>query len=324
MSIVKIGKFTFEYPVFPAPMCGIMDAPFRAMLSKFGTPLLFTEMIASHATILDCRKTYVQKAMQKENNNIPFAIQIAGCDPAIMAEAVKIAADLGADIIDINFGCPVKKIVNNFAGAALMKDEKLATDIIKSVSITAKRINIPITIKMRMGWDEQHKNAPNITKIAEAEGISAVTIHCRTRNQLYNGKADWTFARILKNSVNIPIIVNGDINLQNLDIALEQSLADGAMIGRALYGKPWLIADCYSHLQKTNTTHKPTNLWMDCIEEHINRIFNFYPTSNAIGFAIKNLYFYSQNISGGAKFRNTISKCNTKQEILSVARNFFI
>ena len=294
MSKIKIGNFIFDYPVFPAPMCGVMDAPFRAMLLKFGSPLLYTEMIASHATILECRKKYIKQATLKETNNVPFVIQIAGCNPEIMGEATKIAVEQGADIVDMNFGCPVKKIVNSFAGSALMKDEKLSAEIIKSVVKEATKLSIPVTIKMRMGWDEQHKNAINIAKIAENEGVKTVTIHCRTRNQLYSGKADWNFAKELKNQIKIPVIVNGDINLENIDIALQQSSADGVMIGRGLYGKPWLIADCISHLKGENKKHKPNNLWEDCIKEHLEKIFNFYPLQNAIGFAIKNLYHYAK------------------------------
>ena len=324
MQAIRIGKFNFDYPVFPAPMCGIMDAPFRAMVHKFGVPLLYTEMIASHATILECRKKYIKQATLKEYNDTPFVIQIAGCDPEIMKQSVSVAVDCGADIVDMNFGCPVKKIVNSFAGSALMKDEKLASEIIKSVAKEAQRLNIPATIKMRMGWDENHKNALNIARMAESEGIKTITIHCRTRSQMYSGKADWSFARNLKNNIKIPIIVNGDVNLENIDEALIQSGADGVMIGRALYGKPWLIADCIEHLKGENNSHKPKNVWAECIKEHMERIFDFYPIANAIGFAIKNLYFYSQGKIGGANFRSNISKCKTREEIFSVAENFFI
>ena len=321
---ISIGRFNFDYPVFPAPMCGVMDAPFRAMLLKFGVPLLYTEMIASHATILKCRQKYVKQATLKESNDVPFVIQIAGCEPNIMSEATKIAVDYGADIVDMNFGCPVKKIVNSFAGSALMKDEKLASEIIQSVAKTANKLNIPATIKMRIGWDDNHKNALNIAKIAESEGIKTITIHCRTRSQMYSGKADWTFAKYLKNNIKIPIIVNGDINLQNIDEALKISNADGVMIGRALYGKPWLIADCISHLKGENKTHQPKHLWEECIKEHLERIFDFYPIANAIGFAVKNLYFYSQARVGGANFRSKLSKCKTKEDIFSLAEEFFV
>ena len=331
MQPIQIGDFNFDYPIFPAPMCGVMDAPFRAMLLKFGTPIIYSEMVASHATILKDRKNYVNKAMLdlrkqlKIPTNVPFVIQIAGCSPEIMAEAAKIAVDNGADIVDMNFGCPVKKIVNSFAGSALMKDEKLAEQIINAVS---KSVSVPITIKMRMGWDFDHLNAPKIAKIAEDAGIKTITIHCRTRSQLYSGKADWDFANKIREVVKLPIIVNGDINFNNLEEAFEVSNADGAMIGRALYGKPWLIADCVNKLKSKKNgekfvSAKPKDLWKDCILEHLGRIFDFYPTQNAIGFAIKNLYFYSHEKIGGSAFRGNLAKAKTKEEIFKMAEEFF-
>ena len=329
--MVSFGKFLFKYAVFPAPMCGVMDAPFRAMIMKFGTPLLYSEMIASHATILEHKKKYIQQATLKqdcEKKNIPFVIQLAGCSPEIMAEATQIAIDKGADIIDMNFGCPVKKIVNSYAGSALMKDEKLAQAIIKSVVKVADKNNIPATIKMRMGWDETHINADKISKIAEQEGVKTITIHCRTRSQMYSGKANWEFVNKIKNIVKIPVIVNGDINYDNITSALEVSNANGVMIGRALYGKPWLIADCIEKIKCINDKQKvvslkPKNIWQDCIKEHLERIFDFYPPKNAIGFAIKNLYFYSKDIAGGANFRGQISHLQAKQEIMNIAEDFF-
>ena len=323
MKSITVGKFVFDYPIFPAPMCGVMDAPFRAMLLKFGTPLLYSEMIASHATILTCRKDYIKHATKKETDKVPFVIQIAGCSPEVMSAAVLVAADRGADIVDMNFGCPVKKIVNSYAGSALMKDEKLAEQIISAVAKTANKINMPLTIKMRMGWDTDHLNAPIIAKLAEDNGVQTVTIHCRTRSQMYSGTADWKFAKKLKSTLKIPVIVNGDINYSNLGDALAVSSADGAMIGRALYGKPWLIADCIAKMQGQKNSAKPVNIWSECIKEHLERIFDFYPPQNVVGFAIKNLYFYSKDMAGGANFRAKISQAKDKTTILQVAEDFF-
>lgn len=329
--MISFGNFSVEYPVFPAPMCGVMDAPFRAIIMKFGTPLLYSEMIASHATILEHKQQYIHQATLKQDcnkKNIPFVIQLAGCSPEIMSKATQIAIDCGADVVDMNFGCPVKKIVNSYAGSALMKDEKLAQAIIQSVVKVANKNNIPATIKMRMGWDEAHINADKISKIAEQEGVKTITIHCRTRSQMYSGKANWEFIKNIKNIVKIPVIVNGDINYDNINSALETSTADGVMIGRALYGKPWLIADCVEKIKCINNgkkivSVKPKNMWQDCINEHLERIFDFYPPKNAIGFAIKNLYFYSKDMIGGANFRDKISHLQIKQDIIDVAKSFF-
>ena len=302
---IKIGNIELENNVVLAPMSGVSDMPYRRLAKSYGAGLVISEMIASQAMIRANKRTLKMSSNCREE--FPMAVQLAGCDPVLMAEAAKLNEDRGAAIIDINMGCPAKKVTNGYAGSALMKDEKLAESIIKAV---VKAVNLPVTLKMRTGWDEENRNAPILATIAEEAGIRMLTVHGRTRNQLYRGKADWKFIQKVKNSVSIPVIGNGDVvKVDDAVELLEQSSADGVMIGRGTYGRPWFIGQVIHFLKTGEKLESPAlAVQYNIVINHFQSLLEHYGKVRGLRIARKHLGWYSKGLPRSSEFRSLFNR----------------
>lgn len=309
---MKIGNVQTQNNVFLAPMAGVTDMPFRVLCKKEGAGLTYTEMVSAKGLFYKDKKT--KNLLEIGEIEKPCAVQIFGSDPDIMSETAEGLSELDIDIIDINSGCPTPKIIKNGEGSALMQNPKLFGEIVKKVSKTSKK---PITIKFRKGWDEASVNAIEIAKIAEANGAAAITVHGRTREQFYSGKADWGIIKSVKEAVSIPVIGNGDIfTPQDAKKILEYTGCDGIMIGRGAQGNPWIFKRVLTYLETGEMLPETT------VDEKINKIFEHFELMIKLKNEIlavkemrKHISWYIKGMKDSTKVKESVNKLNTFEEV---------
>ena len=310
---MNIGKYLLPSKVLLAPMAGTSDKPFRMICREQGAALTTSEMVVMQKHLLNTNKSKHRLDFRSELS--PISIQIAGSESQELAESAKQALEFGADIIDINMGCPAKKVCNKAAGSALMKNEKLVEDIIKSV---VNAVNIPVTLKMRTGWNEENKNAPTIAKIAEDNGIKMLAIHGRTRAQKYNGDAEYDTVKKIKGIVSIPVVANGDItSAEKAKKVLDYTGADAVMLGRATQGNPWLVGQINNYITTGKTSKAPLlDKKISLILRHILQIHDFYGHKMGTQLSRKHIFWYSMHLDQekGSAFWPNINRVTDHSE----------
>jgi tRNA-dihydrouridine synthase B len=317
---VKIGSITLKNRLIVAPMAGVTDRPFRSLCKRMGAGMAVSEMVASNSLLWGSEKTI--RRGNHEGEVEPKVIQIAGADPAMMAEAARYNVDKGADIIDINMGCPAKKICNVYAGSALLQDEALVARIVSAV---VEAVEVPVTLKIRTGWNRQNRNALRIARIAEENGIRSLAIHGRTRADMYTGEAEYETIRAVKESVRIPVVANGDITTpQKAKFVLEQTTADAIMIGRAAQGRPWIFREIH-HFLETGSELPPPDVAeiRSVLVGHLHELYAFYGEERGARVARKHIGWYTKGLKNSAVFRARMNTLETAGMQLAAVERFF-
>lgn len=315
-----IGPYEISSPVFLAPMAGITDRPFRQLCRGMGAGLVVSEMVSSDPSLRSSRKT--QLRLNHKGEQEPISVQIAGTEPQRMADAARFNVEQGAQIIDINMGCPAKKVCNVMAGSALLKNEQKVQQILTAV---VDAVDVPVTLKIRTGWDLDHRNAVNIARIAESEGIQALAVHGRTRACAYKGEAEYDTIAAVKDAIRIPVIANGDITSPEKALwVLETTRADAVMIGRGAQGNPWLIREV-SHFLKTGTKLDRPSLdeQIDTIKNHLLALYEFYGEDRGVRIARKHIKGYCQQQQEDMAFRKYLNKIENAEQQLNEVVAFF-
>ena len=316
---MRIGTHVLRNNLFVAPMAGVTDRPFRQLCKRFGAGLAVSEMVSSNSLLWGSEKT--KRRANHEGEVSPISVQIAGADPQMMADAARYNVDEGAQIIDINMGCPAKKVCNVMAGSALLKDEPLVAKIVESV---VNAVDVPVTLKFRTGWDTQNKNAQTIARIAENAGIQLLSIHGRTRACGYKGHAEYDTIREVKASTRLPVIANGDINTpEQAEHVLAYTGADGVMIGRAAQGRPWIFREIEHYL--ATGKHLPPPLVAEIravLVEHLDDLYAFYGLETGVKVARKHISWYTKGLHGSAAFRRAMNQLTGCKEQLAAVKAF--
>jgi tRNA-dihydrouridine synthase B len=317
---VKIGPIQLKNNLIVAPMAGVTDRPFRSLCKRMGAGMAVSEMVASNSLLWGSEKTI--RRGNHEGEVEPKVIQIAGADPAMMAEAAKYNVDSGAHIIDINMGCPAKKICNVYAGSALLQNEPLVARIIDAV---VRAVNVPVTLKIRTGWDKANRNALRVAKIAEEHGIQSLAMHGRTRACMYTGDAEYDTIRAVKQSVSIPVVANGDITSpEKAKFVLEYTGADAVMIGRAAQGRPWIFREI-EHFLATGGKLPPPEVTeiREVLVAHLHDLYAFYGSERGVRVARKHISWYTKGLKNSAVFRARMNTLETAAMQLEAVARFF-